>query len=425
MSNASLGNTFIPKIPSQLIYKILSQISPEGLANLCLLWGSLNQTKPKINQNNQLNLTNEQLLIEFNKFVEKFKKKKLHKRKLIDRLVVDFYSNGLNLLQFAQLDSQLLIEKPLIFYWKSNRLLDSNDKEIVINLNDPQLFLNNLLLEISQFYLNHIYISKHPHFPLILIRIQLFDLISDINIQDFKSLSTSDSIVSRKPFFIALPLNSSNLISSYQQDDLISSILLQSIESTLSKTLSVPIRIDKRLNHQPIKSLESLHIIKGNSRFAESLGVWMPYADGIIDISPFDDISNHQTLKKPEQSNLSRLNKISMLRFKGSLNKLKSKSFYMNNNKKRRINESSSIYSSLTPVQNIQFEINNEFRDFTPKIKMKLHGNDIFGGLHELCDLSIINPETIPNWLTGEEGLKSGIIKDDIFIENDSNTNLI
>jgi central kinetochore subunit Mis15/CHL4 len=171
------------------------------------------------------------------------------------------------------------------------------------------------------------------------------------------------------------------------------------------------------------------------------LGIWTPYADGTVDISPFDDVLNHESFKELPtiEDTDDRIKKIAMLRFKGSLDPLKSKKLYVDvensdveeekRYKRRKLigddvddneeerNVDKSEFSSLTPIQFIDFEISNEYKNFLPKVKIKLQGNDIFAGLHELSVNGTINPETIPGWLTGEEGLNSGVIEDHLFVE--------
>lgn len=55
------------------------------------------------------------------------------------------------------------------------------------------------------------------------------------------------------------------------------------------------------------------------------------------------------------------------------------------------------------------------------RITMKLNGLDVFAGLHEISTKTtnktdmIIDPATIPCWLTGEEGTSCGVIKEGKF----------
>lgn len=461
--NITLGNSFIPTVTPSIITRALSRLPLDSLTKLCVLWSQLPQTQPKPTklQQRDLYITSSWLIADFKEYLEKFKNSKSKtKRKLIDKLLVDYYNNGLNLLQFAQLDSQLMVEKPLNFLWQSSKLINSNSEDEVINLHNPQSFLDHLLRELSKYFMNHIYISNHPHYPLMILRIQLFDLITESHIPSLKHFTTSNSIISRKPIFIALPINSCNILHTYQSNlatDQTIQIVLQCFQIALSNTLDKQLRVLVNENEPPIKSLESLHILKGNSRFAESLGPWAPYADGSVDISPFDDVKNHPAFK-PEKIQMidvdERRKRIAMLRFKGSLHGLQSEKLYEDvKNRKRKVrknnsesceimnfsndtnvdesgetaeiesdddleekNISSNKYTSITPVQTVKLEIRNEYNGFRPSVKLVFMGKDVFGGLHELCDMGLMNPETVPGWLTGQESqCYNGIIEDDIF----------
>lgn len=424
MSNA-LRNTFVPKRSPVVQSRILARLTTDSLLNLCLLWCSMPITAPRPSESQleELGISKADYIKEFIDDIKEFKEKRtITKRRIIDRLLVDYYPFGLNLLQYAQIDSQLIVEKQQGFLWQVSKLINTNSQPEVLNLHSPQLFLENLVKNLSKYYMNHIYISTHPHYPLTIIRIQLFDIVSSqINSQNL-SLSTTNSLVSRKPFLLALPANSPNIIHSpLSPQDNTGLMILQSISSSLS-TSQKQVRIQTG-DHGVLKSLESLHIIHGNSRFANMLGVWAPYADGKIDISPFDDVENHQVLQKMEFVGDQDFERIARLRFKGTLDELGSEKLYEDNapRKKRKNNDElrnidKNEYSSLTPVQYVEFEIKNEFKSQKPTLKLKFQGNDVFGGLHELCASGLINPETIPGFLTGEEGLQSGKVDDGVFI---------
>lgn len=382
----------------------------------------LTQPRPSLEILQELETDLDQYIQDFKVLLQSYKDKtkNTNKRRIIDKLLVDIYPNGLNLLQYAQIDSQLIVEKSQGFLWQVSQLVNSQDEPHVLNLHDPQLFLEKLVLGLSNYFMNHIYISHHPHYPLTIIRIQLFDLLHTST----TSNSINNSLVSRKPFLISLPHNSSNIIHSPITNDQTSSIILQSISFALSSPTR-QLRIISNPSSTLLKSLESLHIIHGNSRFSSSLGIWTPYADGAIDISPFDDPETHQTLQKEETPmDLDEKRcKIAQLRFKGSLDGLQSDVLYEDNKpfKKRKVNEElrnidKNEYSSITPIQTAQFELISDFNNERPRLKLRFSGNDVFAGLHELCADGLINPETIPGFLTGEEGLQNGVVEDGVFI---------
>jgi len=450
--SSALRNSFIPKRSPLIITRILQRLTTESLLNLCLLWCSipLTQPRPTKSQLEDIDQTLIEYIDDFKFKLQNWKSGEYHinKRKIIDYLLVDYYPMGLNLLQYAQIDSQLLVEKPQVFIWQTSSFINNLSKSEIINIIDPQWVLEKLVENLSKFYINHVYISKHPYYPLTIIRIQIFDIL--YTQPHSQELNITNSLISRKPFFIAIPQNSSNLIhSTTSNQDIIGQMILQSLTTSLSITQSKQIRID--LLHQEhtslMKSLESLHIIHGNSRFSNSLGVWTPYADGTVDISPFDDPETHQTMKiqeegkEEEQEEIGNIDerrrKIAMLRFKGSIEGLITERLYEDVKpiKKRKFiikdqfeeneeirNIDKNEFSSITPVQFVQFNLKNDYKNVRPCIKLKLSGNDVFGGLHELCSKGVINPELIPGFLTGEEGIQGGDVEDGVFIPNSNSS---
>lgn len=82
-------------------------------------------------------------------------------------------------------------------------------------------------------------------------------------------------------------------------------------------------------------------------------------------------------------------------------------------------------FSSIAPLQYVEFTLQDAVSDKQEEnsgIVLKLSGSDVFAGLHELSVQSIekekmiLNPETVPGWFTGEEGVTSGAIKNGSFI---------
>ncbi|GMF08872.1 unnamed protein product [[Candida] boidinii] len=225
---------------------------------------------------------------------------------------------------------------------------------------------------------------------------------------------------------------------------------------TLSSTLG---QIKLIRNDEPAaQMLESMHILKGVSRFGASLGSWAPYADGTVDISPVSNVLNHLALKPHKlvvsedfsdiADETERRKVISSLRFKGTAKNFKSDKFFITlpsikrqklgtqgtneSNKEKSKNEpgdedeaDKNIYASIAPIQYTEYTLENDIKgnvsnsrnsqDDLPSIRMRFMGNDVFGGLHELSVEGSINPETVPSWLTGEEGPSTGVIQNGNF----------
>lgn len=400
-----LSNAYVPLLLPIETAKLLARLHTNSLFDLCLFWCKWTRlTKP-----DKLDQVYDKIL--------QLKKQKRAKRKLMDNILSNYWPQGMNLLQISQLDVQTIVDKPSTFSWVSSTAKTSSNEKFIINLNS-QLFLQQLIKNLTNLYLSHIYVSKHPHFPLILVRIQVFDY----SIVPLIHSKKQKYITSRRPFFLAIPLNSPHIIhTETDQNDTIAQLVLQAIENCLS-TSNQLIRLARDELESSVRNLETMHIFKGVSRFAESLGSWAPYADGTVDISPLGDPNKHfivnqdkiydDKVDNQEDKEMMIRRKIAHLRFTGSELPLQSERIYEDDRpiRKRKLPddqdldpESDNPYKSIAPVQRVQSQLVSG----ETLLKIRFEGNDVFAGLHELCVSGVIDPRKMPGWLTGEEGNKS------------------
>ncbi|KAK6198869.1 putative cell segregation machinery component [Scheffersomyces amazonensis] len=458
-----LPNTYIPVLSKKILINILLRLPKLSLIEFIQIWPRLINTQPYLNEQDKYhNQKSFNLMVIKEAKDLKLNITKIPKRKVIEIIINKYWTRGLNLLQLSQLDCQMIVDRPNSFYWIKSTIQDTFGKEIPISF-DPQKFLDSLVKDLNALYLTYIYICKHPNLPSTIIRIQLFDL-QGINMNDTNSLSRPH-ISSHRAHFIAIPQNSPHILHS-ASSDIISNLILQSVERNLPQNphnLLKLITDDKQI---PVRSLESMHILHGNSRFSNSLGVWTPYADGTADTLPLTAPDKHPIVvgqkheeeqeeqeeqeKQEKQEGdgdsleMIQLKKIANLRFKGSSTGiLKSSKLYddVNNNKRKRrrifqndednIDEFDTIitnkFSSIAPVQHADFIIKEKITEtHESNIMIRFNGSDVFGGLHELSVLTtnkekmILDPSEVPGWLTGEEGANSGIIKNSQFIKSSS-----
>ena len=302
-----LSNSYIPPLRAAQLERELQKLPPDSLYSLTHVWLSIPATKPvpDASQKKQ-GYTKDSLSRELIKKLESLKniKAKVNmKRKLVNTILVEFYPRGLNTLQLAQIDVQLLVDKPSVNSWVSSTakvvssasdIPEDGDKTREKKLDhlsnytfslDSQLFLDNFVLNLSNLFLTHVYISRHPHYPLILIRVQMYNysyrrpvdstsntIISDlINSsldrtaklkfeQDFQRIvnNKSDSkrdkavkngvqrqiqiqnkpqIIPHKPFYILLPISSPHVIHTPPVGDSVGTkLIMQTLETTLSYT---------------------------------------------------------------------------------------------------------------------------------------------------------------------------------------------
>ncbi|GMM32343.1 Chl4 protein [Martiniozyma asiatica (nom. inval.)] len=522
-----LPNYHIPPLTARQITRELNKLNPDTLHNLVKMWLTLHQTQPKISSRDtqaDVDVVCKGHLKKVDQLKRQYSKNQF-KKKIIDHILIDFWPNGLNTLQLAQIDVQTLIERPNVYSWMSSTAkivnnLDPLSISSISNIDelqdyifslDSQSFLNNFIKNLSNLYLTHIYISRHPRLPLFLMRIQMYEKIQRYHLNfknktriqfenDFQNhLLNADNksalkvrnskgkaqqqIVTSKPHYILLPFSSPHVIYSCQNnfsaenvnvaqgnellttnsvDDLTTKLLLQTLESTISSSSSsssssipssfgngIQIRLfNDTDNKVPLKNLNSIFLLKGISRFGKSLGAWIPYADGQVDVDVLSSggdsvLINPGGFFEPDHASrgteaAKERQKVSALRFKGSARPIKTRQLFETvvtehdqhskdqdlvilDDEKNEIERMSDPYSSIIPIRQIDFElkgsVNLARKNNKKKVKreitvsLKFLGSDIYGGLHELADQGFLDAYTAPNWITGEEGIKGGIIK--------------
>lgn len=556
-----LSNLYVPPLRAIQLDRELQKLPADSLYNLTELWLEIPSTQPSLTkQQKQQGITKEELALECKSKLERLsqiKSKAQMKRKLINLILTNFYSNGLNTLQLAQIDAQLLVDKPGSNSWitstvkmintseevpENDDILNDTRNQLVrklVNFNyklDSQKFLENFIINLSNLYLTHVYISRHPYYELILIRVQMYDysvrrpidlttrgLISDLTNSTLEQVSKNQfeqnfqmimknrydltstpkvtksglqrqiqmqckpQVRSHKPFYVLLPMNSPHVIHSpYGNDDIAAKLVMQTLETTLMHIYSAEnsmvrksvkirknpvssISVDTKIKIfrdsdiiKPIKNLNSVFMLKGLTRFGSALGAWTPYANGDVDIDILGDEYKHLIIQPEEYVDLTSedddegdsvdaegMNKrdvvanlneekerkiVASLRFKGTtkridLNKMLKTTVDKNGSKSAQdvdINEGNFIsnennrlsdkYASVIPIQEAKFEVESEITLRRKKaekfnFKLELLGSDIFGGLHELAAKDIIDPFTVPDWLTGQHGACGGYIK--------------
>lgn len=361
------------------------------------------------------------------------------KSQIIDKILYDFWAGGLNLLQLAQIDCQLIVDNPNAYFWVLSSVKDAWDKETPISL-DPPSFLKKMAQHLSDIFMCYIYVCTHPEMPLVIIRIQVFDLLPGNLSGRVRNRAERPHITSHKPYFLAVPSNSPHIIHS-PGNDVVSEVVLQVVESSLPSDSRNFLRLERSGSQKAVRSLESMHILKGSSRFANCMGAWAPYADGVADISPLAKLDEHAVVKGPlalQQCDTKeqRREKLANVRFKGtSSGQLVSDRLYDHSKplkQKKRQNDDidddrrsrirpDNKYRSIAPIRYAEFEIQEPLCDEDDELShvvVKLVGNDVFAGLHELSvqkRTDVVDPETLPGWLTGEEGLSCGVVKNGQF----------
>ena len=166
-----LPNTYIPLLDHKTLYNIIDRLSKNSILQFIILWTKLKNTQPKPPTKYTRQGFINKILKEVKEFQNDFNR--IPKRRLIDKIIYEYWSQGLNLLQISQIDCQLIVDKSTNAPpWVYSTVKDMNDENVPITIN-PSQFLQLLVENLTNLYLSYIYICKHPKLPIILIRIQV------------------------------------------------------------------------------------------------------------------------------------------------------------------------------------------------------------------------------------------------------------
>lgn len=427
-----LSDNYVITVENSSLYRKLLKLPLTAICDLALRWSSSHGCK---HPHEDVKAT-----------TERWKKKKVQRKIAASTVLLQYWPDGLNLLQLAQLDCYLLFHKPNSYVWMSQTAYNKNNEKVNLSI-DPDSFISGIKNDLGKLYMSHLYFCKHPEFQMVVCRIQLFDYNNEFlsltevsSHEDDRSYpeitpdfgaSIRKELVTRAPFYICFPLNSPVVIHTVGTD-LYAKLILESVQKCIfgrEKLTLVP------NEDAPIKNLKTLNILHGTSRYAHSLGPWSAYAESDIELSPLTDLKAHELvcgrsiLCKTSEFTKEALMEKTMIKFKGrsykghfhrasEAKRRFDKMIYRSANTSEKGNSSSfnSNYASLIPATNVEFILKDEITaQENVTIKFTFQGNDIFGGLHELCDRDLIDLEKVPGWLAGENGPDSGLIENGHF----------
>ncbi|KAI5961549.1 CHL4 [Candida theae] len=379
----SLPDTYIPKYSVEYLSRSLERLTTESLYQLCLRWTKSQHTQPQLPKDTIY--THQGFCNKLTKDIKALQKNpQTEKSDIIRKIIYEYWSSGLNLLQHAQLDSQLILDDFGDFGWTYSIIKDGDGKEVCSQIDIPS-FTKNIVSRVNELYLTHVYVFKHPQLPAHVVRIQVFDLNSRQGLLD----SSQPQVSPHAPFLICTPSESPYIFHSEISDDVFHKLILKTIELCLPENDKIPVKLVTS-EQKPIQSLASIHALKGNSRLGKSLGVWSQYAHGHVDTGPLGDLDQHSTLQEHfnggSGSPETKLDEIASLRYQGFI----TDGHTSNRSSRKRdfsVVESEMVptrsqFASHTPLQHTEFLIQEPINSNVPSrsnIKLKLFGSDRMG----------------------------------------------
>lgn len=312
--------------------------------------------------------------------------------------------------QLAQIDVWSILHGTSSTPLVASKCLDYDGRASLIDIHASKLE-SGLKKAFDRIYHFHFYTEETPNESMYVTRVQLFET--------FEESVTN----THKPFFFVVQ-KAHSIIFHSPPTDMNSKLIFQSLESVAGPSLKF-----ERISRRTSSSLKELNTLMGlPSINTTGFGIWSVYSSAEkLEPQPLADPAAHPlhqdpTFESSSPSSKRYVEKVSMLKFKGSSKGVKRKREYLDKRKKVRVydlnSESEDMevtkYDSLLPTKKVDF--NYIDKETGISIKLSFNGRDVFGGLHELCDKNLIDVEKVPDWLAGDNADQSGTIESGIFI---------
>ncbi|BFZ61785.1 chromosome loss-related protein [Saitoella coloradoensis] len=305
------------------------------------------------------------------------------KRAAINRVLEVDWSEGLSCLQIAEVDMRYTIDTPTSQTYTAARLHYPPNTTLP-PLHPPSLALK-LAQSLSPFFKHHIYAVQHPTLPLHLLRLQIHDPPTP---QTLTLLPPPKKIL-----YIAL-CEGSNHVFHTGIGGAYYDMLRQCLGEVLGGKKGV--RVEVRGTELVTRSLETMVELRGGGRGAGTAGgAWGVYAKGEVDDSPL------QALPAPAKEEVADRDEDSEMR--------------------KRLKIADARFGVDTPpvLERVDFRLEETFLTgdgredigFAPKIQVRFEGPNVFEGLKELVVKGVIDGVKMPGWMTGEEGVTTGVVK--------------
>ncbi|CCF58443.1 hypothetical protein KAFR_0E02910 [Kazachstania africana CBS 2517] len=297
---------------------------------------------------------------------------KINRKDLAKLVLSRYFNRGLNMRQLADIEFETLLHLPNHHKWNSLTIYDSKTNKYIPHLNyqDVQRKLSE---DFKRSQINsHISFFDHPKLPITCFRIKLFEL----------------NHTSRQSFWLIFIPGTPILFHSHYNElnDPFVKLLFNHLKGII---LPNQIVYFKKNENEPIKSLDTIYLTSGVTRYGNAMANWISYSHGDkVDNSPLSNSSSHTSIGGMKLNQNDNKEKC-LIRFNG-----------MN------------CEQNHIPVEKVNFLLNV---DDGISIKFKFQGNDVFKGIRSLCEDEVIDIDKIPGWLCGENSIKSGVITENGF----------
>ncbi|KAK4205760.1 centromere protein Chl4/mis15/CENP-N [Triangularia verruculosa] len=369
------------------------------------------------------------------------------KREILDRIITGDWRHGVSLYQLAIADLQYLYDHPTSQKWSAYKIVplkspaeDENGEveplevdrtSLCIPRFHPSLFLKSLQAQILPDIKAHYNLDRHKTLPLLILRIFVID--SPYN-TPLSLTSTGNLDTGSKTILIAFPDGSPNIFISKptstgptgaSESKSIRALLVEGIP----KALSLPRqRVTLQSTSLTTRNLEELLDRKGGTRGNAAGGGWSIYADEKVKESPLSTVLPTPPLsdameEEEEQGNgekkrrarptteeriAKRAKLVAQARF-GDTGKVDDgKGVERVDLVMEDVWKPTGANADDTDMMDVD---EDEGETGGPNVRLTFHGSHVFAGIRQLVECGVIDGEEMPGWMTGEEGVTIGAVR--------------
>lgn len=397
---------------------------------------------------------------------EDLQERKGGKREVLERILEGDWRHGITLRQLAMADLRYMDGHPASLRWtalelsridarkKSTETSSPDDWSSHIPRTQAATFVKALQAEIAPLVKAHYHLSRSTTLPLTFLRIFILDTPYQNPRQSAEIFADSSRII-----YVAFPDSCPYVYTSITAPTAskaagptTSSIatdprsLQRLVRDAIPKALSRP---QERYTLKPTslaaKNLPTLLALRGPSRSTAANGAFSIFADAAIEGSPLDPRpantvsaeehmrGGHKPIAMEDKENTSSAEQPQEPVATGPSTKRKSGISDPNSlsptSKKRRLavdTRFGTAGSTLTPAPLDRLDIRlldapistdegeqaDEATAATlPTVSLSFTGSDVIGGIRRLAELGVVDPECMPSWMTGEEGVSMAVVR--------------
>jgi len=436
------------------VAKALNRLSRPSLLSLCLDWldeRNLDLTSPYLkspasededDQDENDLYPPSSSLQELREIYTELQGRKGSKRDVVDRIIEGDWRDGVTLYQMAMIDMQYLYSHPTSQKWTALKIVplsshQRDGKKPTIPRFHPATFLQNLQREILPDIKAHYNLDRHTHLPLWILRVYIIDCPYNTSLALLPPTASSRKIApdASRTFYVAFPdasphiyislTTTSSSISTVTRPGADNKSLRKLVLDGIPKAFSRP---RERYKLEPAKlsarNLDALCVLRGGGRTNKAAGGWGVYAEdntadnplNIVQVTPPDsgveveETAAHKPAGfkrrlEPSEEVVKRRKLIAKGRFGNSA--LEKDGLGI-----ERLDVMMEDLYPVADLDGVEHEDEEEDDDWRPDIRITFHGSHVFAGIRTLVEQGIVDGEKMPGWMTGEEGVSIGVIRD-------------